>query len=98
MRAALAVVWVGFLAVSGWAVATVGFLGIFEAAAAGPGAIQIFCDLIVACGLGSAWVHQDARRRGINPWPWIVAVLALGSIPLLTYAVVRDALGPAREG
>jgi hypothetical protein len=86
------IVWVAFLGLSSWAVWEVGVLGIFRSGVADPGAIQIFCDLVVACGFGSVWLYGDARSRGLNPWPWLVAVPALGSIPLLTYLVVRDSL------
>jgi hypothetical protein len=89
MRALLWVVWVGFVAVTAWALAEVGFFGIFRSAMADPGSIQIFVDLCVACGFGCTWLVADAKAHGRNPWPWVALVLPLGSIPLITYAVLR---------
>lgn len=85
-----------FLAVSSWALWEVGYFGIWEAAlTGGPGTLQVLFDLCVACGFGVRWVVRDARTRGHNPWPWVLAVLPLGSLPLLAYVVVRPWL-PAR--
>jgi len=86
-RAFYTVVYLAFMAVSAWATFEVGYFGIFAAAAEGPGSMQVFFDLVVACILGSAWLHRHATERGRNPWPWLLAVPALGSIPLMTYAV-----------
>jgi hypothetical protein len=92
-RVLIPVVWLVFMAVSTWAVWEVGYLGIFEAAlTGGPGTLQVLFDLIVACAFGTAWMVRDARARGVDPRPWALAVLALGSIPILTYAVVRGRL------
>ncbi len=95
-QALLWLVAIVFGAVSAWATWEVGYLGILEAGlASGPGALQIFVDLAVACGLGAAWVVRDARARGANPWPWLLGVPLLGSIPLLAYALFRRRLGAA---
>jgi len=80
-------VYLAFMAVSTWATLDAGYIGIFEAALRDPASMQIFFDLVVACLLGSAWLHRHATERGRNPWPWLVAVVPLGSIPLMTYAV-----------
>lgn len=96
-RALLALVWLDFMALSAWALWEVGYFGIWEAAlTGGPATLQVLFDLVVACGFASRWVVRDARSRGLNPWPWVLAVLPLGSLPLLTYVLVRDWL-PARE-
>lgn len=93
----LSVLWLGFLGVTGWALWEVGYFGVFDAVlAGGPGTLQVFVDLVVACVFATVWLVQDARARGLNPWPWVIAVFPLGSIPILTYALVRDHLAPAR--
>lgn len=94
---ALRAAWLCFLAVSAWAMWEVGYFGILRSGFADPGAIQIFFDLVVACSFASRWVYRDARTRGINPWPWIAPVLLLGSLPLLTYAVLRPWLSPSER-
>ena len=96
LRVLLAFVFVDFMALSGWAMWEVGYIGIFEAAfTGGPGTLQVLFDLVVACGFGSVWLYRDARERGHNPWPWLLAVAPLGSIPLLAYVLVRDWLPAA---
>ncbi|MCA9488549.1 MAG: hypothetical protein KC621_01460 [Myxococcales bacterium] len=82
---------------STWAMWQVGYVGIWQVALNGPGELQVFTDLFVACGIASGWLIGDARKRGISPWPWVAAVLPLGSIPILTYVVLRPWLGTAPE-
>jgi hypothetical protein len=89
MRWVLWAAWLVFVAVTGWALWEVGYLGIFQAGLASAGAVQILVDLVVACGFASAWVIGDARRNGRNPWPWVAVVPLFGSLPLLTYVVLR---------
>lgn len=36
------------------------------------------------------WLIGDARRRGVAAWPWLLAILLLGSIGLLAYLFVRE--------
>jgi hypothetical protein len=50
---------------------------------------QIFIDLVIACCFGATWVVIDARKRGINPWPYIALVPFTGSIGLLIYLLAR---------
>lgn len=77
----------------------VGYLGIFEAALmSGPGGWQVFYDLIVACGIACVYVAHDARARGVAAWPWLVTVPLLGSIPLITWIVLRDWIAPLPQG
>jgi hypothetical protein len=86
-RVAVTVVWLGFMALSFVATWELGYIGVLRSAFHDVGSMQIFADLCVAAGFGSAWLHAHATARGRNPWPWLVPVLALGSIPLITYAV-----------
>ena len=78
-----------FSVLSVWAVTQVGYLGIWQAGFASPGALQILGDLVVCCGLLIHWMVGDARRRGLNPWPWVVATLLGGSLVLLVYLLFR---------
>ncbi len=97
-RLLVALVFVDFLAISAWAMWKVGYFGIWAAAISGPGELQVLADLFVACGLASAWVLRDARERGVNAWPFVVAALPFGSIPLLGYVLVRDWLPTTARG
>ncbi len=78
-----------FSALSFWAITQVGYLGIWRAGFASPGALQILGDLVVCCGLLIHWMVGDARRRSLNPWPWVVATLLGGSLVLLVYLLFR---------
>lgn len=80
----------GFSALTLWALAQVGYFGIWRASFSSPGAIQVLADLVVCCGLLIGWLRADARRRGINAWPWVVGILLGGSLAVLTYLLVRD--------
>ena len=48
-------------------------------------------------GLLVHWMVGDARRRGLNPWPWVVATLLGGSLVLLVYLVRRTEERPLRD-
>lgn len=84
-----------FFPLSTWATYKVGYFGIFAVALAGPGETQVFADLCVALSLVLPFLASDARRNGINPWPWFAGTLLLGSIAPLTYFLWRDLKGSA---
>ena len=86
---ALSVVLMGFGVLTGFAVAEVGYLGILEAGIANWGALQIFVDLIILGSLAIGWMVIDARRVGLNPWPFVVLTLFLGSFGPLSYLLRR---------
>ena len=50
---------------------------------------QVFADLVIALSLVIIWIWHDATACGRNPWPWIVATLALGSFGPLLYLLTR---------
>lgn len=75
---------------STYAMWQVGYFGIWEAGFASVGALQILLDLTIACCLVASWMIADARARGVVIWPWLLAVLAIGSIALLAYLLVRE--------
>lgn len=79
----------GFVALTGYAVYAVGLVGIFSAGTANWGAIQIFVDLVIVCALACVWMFFDARRRGANPWPYIVVTVLAGCIGPLLYLLPR---------
>jgi hypothetical protein len=41
------------------------------------------------------WIWRDATAQGRNPWPWILATLALGSFGPLLYLLTRPQAGPS---
>lgn len=86
----LVVVMVSFGAFTAVALAVDGIVGIFHAITFNLVSIQIFVDLVLAVGVINIWVHGDARSRGRNPWPWLVASLLTGMFSPLTYLLVRN--------
>lgn len=45
-------------------------------------------DLCVAVGF-AVWLWRDARARGIDPLPWVLALPLTGSLALLVGALRR---------
>jgi len=81
---------VDFALYSTWVLWDVGYLGIWAAGFQSAASLQILLDLVICAGLFCVWMVADARQRGVNPWPWVVATLALGSLVPLTYLLVRE--------
>lgn len=79
----------GFAAYSLWVVAGHGYTGFLVLAWREPWAMQMLVDLVIACGFGIGWMMRDAKKHQITTWPFIVTTVALGSIGLLGYVVVR---------
>ncbi len=67
-----------------------GLLGIFASITSSWGSVQIFVDLVIALAIIMVWLYRDARAQGRNPWPWLVATLAVGVFSPLVYLLVRD--------
>lgn len=86
----LVLVLLDFAALSGWAIYEVGYLGIFAAGLAGPGAMQVLADLVIACALACVWMITDARSQGMNPWPYVLITLVAGSFGPLLYLLRRQ--------
>ena len=84
-----AIVLVAFSAFSLWVVAQHGYFGFFTLAGREPWAMQMLIDLVISCSFGIAWMTADARKHGINRWPFVVATILLGSIGILDYVVWR---------
>lgn len=75
---------------STWVLLQEGYFGIWAAGFTSPGALQILLDLVVACLVFCSWMLADARSRGINPVPWLVAIATTGSIAILIYLLNRE--------
>jgi len=69
-----------------------GITGIFASITSSWGSLQIFVDLVIALTLIMVWMYRDAKRRERNPWPWILATLAVGAFSPLIYLWMRDSI------
>ena len=87
---------VPFFAFSGWVSVRHGPLGVIDTALHGGWETQVFLDLVIAMTVASTVVRRDALKRGIAPWPWMIAMALLGSIGLLGYFVYRELPGVSR--
>jgi hypothetical protein len=96
---ALAAVIVGFGALSTVALLDVGYWGILEPHFKSWGAAQVFTDLVILAVLSCIWMVNDARKRGVSAWPFVLVTLALGSFGPLLYLVAREirSTGEARS-
>lgn len=81
---------VGFSLYSTWVLWEVGYFGIWQAGLVSAGSLQILLDLVVCCVLIASWMIKDARSRGLNPYPWVIATLFMGSISPLAYLLARE--------
>ncbi len=93
----LITVTVAFGVLSAIAVADVGYFGIIEPHFKSWGAAQVFWDLVIVLVLAVIWMVNDARGRGLNPWPYVVLTFAAGSFGPLLYLIVRELRSTARE-
>lgn len=90
-RLLLLIVVIGlFGALSAIALMDVGYLGIIEPHFQSWGAGQVLADLVILGVLGCVWMVADGRARGINPWPFVIATVFLGSFGVLFYLVLRE--------
>jgi hypothetical protein len=89
-KVAIAVVLALFVPFTIWCALTGGTLAeILAAFGANPWTMQVSGDLVLALSLVCAWIWQDARSRGANPIPWLVATACTGSIAPLVYLLLR---------
>ncbi|MBL8943731.1 MAG: DUF2834 domain-containing protein [Myxococcales bacterium] len=84
-RLAATAVLVPFLAYSLWVAATCGPLGFLDLAGREPWAMQLLLDLAITSAFSIHWMIRDARVAGRNPWPFVIATIAVGSIAALVY-------------
>lgn len=90
-------VYLDFLALTGYAMFTESPAAIWEAISHNWWSVQIFADLCVAAAFATVWMWRDAKRHGINPLPYALAVAPTGSIALFAYAMRRP-WGEAQPG
>ncbi len=50
----------------------------------------IVTDLLVELALLSIAIYFDSRRRGRNPWAWIVVTMTLGAVGTVGYLLARS--------
>ncbi len=67
-----------------------GYFGIFTWHLQSSAGMQVLIDLVIALLLVMVWIWHDARACGRNPWPWLLATLALGSFGPLLYLLTRQ--------
>jgi hypothetical protein len=88
-RIPIVVVLLLFAALTATALWQHGYWGIIAPHFQTAGAAQVFVDLVIALVLVLIWVWHDAKSTGRNPWPWMIATLALGSFGPLLYLLTR---------
>lgn len=92
------IVFADFVALTIWAMHSMSWdlAAMWAAATSSPIGIQIAIDLVVALCMVMGWMWKDAKLRGMNPIPFVVATLVAGSIAPLFYLVVRRPLESER--
>lgn len=95
----LAFVLVDFVAFTAWVTATGGPVGeVLALFSVNPWVVQVFVDLVLALSLVCVWIWNDARSRGANPVPWVLATVFIGSIAPLAYLLARPGNAGERRG
>lgn len=82
-----------FLAFSTYSLVVVAnhsYFGFLAVPARGGWSLQVFLDLCSAATCFWILGVPDARKRGINPWPYVLATPFLGSIVIYAYFVHRS--------
>lgn len=88
-RTSLLLLFVAFTSFSFWIIADEGYFGFIRLALREPWGMQMLVDLTIALIVCWVWLFPDARARGVNPWPYFLATIPLGSIGVLAYLVRR---------
>lgn len=92
-RTIATIVLLPFLVFSLWVAWTDGPLGFLTLAGREPWGLQMLLDLCIASSFAIGYMLHDARTSGRNPWPYVIATVAVGSIAPLVYL----ATGPSRR-
>lgn len=87
-RVLLVVVFIAFSLFTAIAVWQHGIIGIIEPHFKNIATAQVFVDLVIALSLFLCWMWRDAKLAGRNPIPWLILVLATGSIAALLYLII----------
>lgn len=88
--AALVALLVAFTTWSLVIVAPEGLPGLLALLKERPWGQQVFVDLAIALSVSWVWLAPEARSKGINPWPYLVATPFVGSIAVLAFLVHRE--------
>jgi Terpene cyclase DEP1 len=89
IRASIALVLAGFLALTARALAAYGYVGFFEQAFANSVVAVLAFDLVICLGLIAVFIYHDARKLGMSPWPYIAIGASLGVAGPLLYMLRR---------
>lgn len=73
----------GFAAWSAYAVAADGLLGFWPLHTQSPWGVQVFLDLLLMAVVAWFLLLPRLTAAGLTPWPWLVLVMATGSIGML---------------
>jgi hypothetical protein len=87
---ALVIVTILFGILTALALMDVGYLGVLRPHFQSWGGAQVFADLAIVCVLSCLWMGADARQTGMNPWPFIVVTIFMGSFGPLLYLAARE--------
>lgn len=86
---AIGIGWLVFTAFTLVVMAKHGVLGFLTLAMRDAWALQMLLDLFLALSLFAGFVVQDAKARGLRAWPWVIAMMTMGSVGALPYLVYR---------
>ncbi len=89
MQMILALVLVDFAAFTGWTIYNEGIVDAFAFLGEHLWTMQVGIDLVLAITFITVWMWRDARKRGVNPIPWVLLTVVTGSLGWLTYLVAR---------
>ncbi len=89
IRASIAFVLAGFLALTARALAAYGYVGFFEQAFANAVVSVLAFDLVICLSLIAVFLYHDARKLGISPWPYIAIAAGFGAAGPLLYVLRR---------
>jgi hypothetical protein len=87
---ALALVLIGFSAITAEALVTHGYVGYFDALFSTAAGVHVLLDAVIALTLVMIWMSRDAKERGLPFWRYAVATLFLGSVGPLAYLIHRE--------
>jgi hypothetical protein len=97
-RPLVAIVLTGFLALTARALWHYSYLEFLEAATANAIVSVLLFDLVICLSLIAFWIHRDARRLSLSPWPYIAIGAGLGVAGPLLYLLRRPSRDAAFEG
>lgn len=89
----LLILWFVFIDFTGYSLYVIwqeGYFGFLTMAIAGLWNMQVFLDLVIALLMVCTWMLLDARNRGTNAWPYVIATVFIGSIAPLWYLIRRE--------